>query len=155
MTETKHSASGEKVSLDTYYSTRSMTPSVCTRGGNGGLYYSPSAFRIPLFVCVCMCVCASIQMMNLQAAAHLETSGGSCHGSAASFRQSKTAGHLGRSKRAPVRPALTSYVCLALRETEKRLPERDLAFKERNATWEHNRQVPMELASATSHKEEE
>lgn len=107
------------------------------------------------FLCLFVCVCVSIQMMNLQAAAHLETSRVSCHGSAASFRQSETAGHLGRSKRAPVRPALTSYVCLALRETEKRLPERDLAFKERNATWEHNRQVPMELASATSHKEGE
>jgi len=56
MTETKHSASGEKVFLDTYYSTRSTTPSVCTMGGNGGLYYSPGAFRIPLFVYVCVCV---------------------------------------------------------------------------------------------------
>lgn len=103
---------------------------MCLRGGNGGLYYSPGTVHSP-FPCLFVSVCVSIQMMNLQAAAHLETSRGSCHGSAASFRQSETAGHLGRSKRAPVRPALTSYVCLVLREIEKRLPERDLAFKER------------------------
>lgn len=102
---------------------------MCLRGGNGGLYYSPGILCIHHSP---VCLCVSIQMINLQAAAHLETSRGSCHGSAASFRRrSETAGHLGRSKRAPVRPALTSFVCLALREIEKRLPERDLAFKER------------------------
>lgn len=129
MTETKHSASGEKVSLDTYYSTRSTTPSVCVRGEVMVDYIILSVHSG--FLCLFVCVFVSIQMMNLQAAAHLETSRVSRHGSAASFRQSETAGHLGRSKRAPVRPALTLYVCLALRETEKRLPERDLAFKER------------------------
>jgi len=54
-----------------------------------------------------------------------------------------------------VRPALTSYVCLALREIEKRLPERDLAFKDRERL--HGRKIdkfPWNY-SATSHKEGE
>ncbi len=51
-----------------------------------------------------------------------------------------------------MRPALTSYVCLALREIEKRLPERDLAFKDRGRL--HGRKIdkfPWNY-SATSHR---